>query len=73
MQRPCLRSDTWITNVSIQSTYTAILSKNNRNFDILWKEVDAIDTRRKYVDKMLLFRHILAICRFHRQEAQQRD
>jgi hypothetical protein len=37
------KSADWVTNMSMQSTYTQNLSKIRKNFDISRKKVDDID------------------------------
>jgi hypothetical protein len=49
----------WFTPIAAQSTYTANMSKESGNIDILVAAVDAIDTSQKYVDKMSFYRHIM--------------
>lgn len=44
------KSADWVTNVSMQSTYTANLSKSYGNFDISTKKVDEIDIYCEPVD-----------------------
>jgi hypothetical protein len=54
---------TWVTHLSMQSTYTPNLSKMSLKIDTLGKPVDGVDTRQIYVDKTLFYRHIRETCR----------
>jgi hypothetical protein len=54
---------TWVTHLSMQSTYTPNLSKMPLKIDILDKPVDAVDTCEIYVEKIAFYRHVSLICR----------
>jgi len=50
--------------MSMQSTYTAYLSKIHTNFDTSCEKVDTIDMFARPVDLFAFYRHDARMCRF---------
>jgi len=54
---------TWVTFVSMQSTYTRNMSKNSAQIDIFSKHVDRIDASAESVEFSAKYRHNGKTCR----------